>query len=57
MSYSKAKAEAIGKARDLRRTAYEVADVMALKHNLTEKQRLRLREEIATCLVSGNNRT
>ena len=46
--YERAKAEAIGKARELRRTAHEIADIAALKHNLTNKERLRLREEIVS---------
>ena len=54
--YERAKAEAIGKARDLRKTAHEIADLAALKYNLSDKQRLRLREQVAACLVTSNNR-
>lgn len=55
--YERAKAEAIGKARELRRTGHEIADIVALKYNLTNKQRLRLREKVASILVSGTTKT
>jgi len=54
MSYPLAKAEAIGKARGIRKSVYEIADLAALKFNLTEKQRLRLRDEVAACFIRGN---
>ena len=50
--YERAKSEAIGKARSLRRTAYEIADIAAMKYNLTNKERLRLREQVAAVFVS-----
>ena len=55
MSYERAQAEAVGKARELRKTAYEIADIVALKYNLTNTQRLRLREQIAVYLISSNH--
>lgn len=51
--YQKAKAEAIGKVR---KSVREIVDVTALKYNLTEKQRLRLREDIAVCFISSNSK-
>lgn len=54
--YERARAEAIGKVRKLRKTAYEIADVAAMKHNLSDKQRQRLREEVAAICISGHHK-
>lgn len=51
--FQRAQAEAIGKARELKKNAHEIADIVALKYNLTNNQRLRLREQVAAILVSG----
>lgn len=45
--YPEAKAEAIGKVR---KSLTEIVNLMALRHNLTEKQRLMLRKEVVACL-------